>query len=684
MIDTKVLFEVLMENGELVTKAKESTDAIDGMGDSTEKTNKSFSKLKIGAAAIGAAIVAAGVAFKRMVSEQLSVIDAEANMARRFNVTMEVMGKFKHIAGITGIDVNVLGETLQELELRLAKIPENGDTATGALNKLGLSLTDLKALSPEDQFYTIAESIQDMDDSFQQAVVAEELFGDKSKQILGTIRDGGDAFRAMGDEAERLGFVLSEKAATSVEELNDNMFRLEQRKEGIKRQMTAELAPALNGLAEAFLRSTSDGGAMKKMLDGVVWAMSRLITGITNIITWMDTYGDNKAYANQQKAVSALAGQQKVHMQQLQFYAKQYGITMDDVFSGKVIVEGNKQFSNEFKHRFKLFKENQAQMDASIQKRDKLLGVLQMKVPEAINSQTTPPGSTGSKPPIVSDIDDVAMAAAAAANTAGGHFERMYNEWSTALEDMHGEYNTFISGISALSGQLGQIFSMSAANSTANLENESKRRMNIIKEQYDMEREAIEGSLLTAENKGLQLNMLDEARARDEKSIAEETEKEKLKVARKAAERQKKINMFETAVNIPNAAFAAWKSAQVLPYPGSMIVGGAMAAFATGLGLKQLQMIKDQPLPAYAKGSWGIKEDHAAIVHKGEKIIPRSFSQALDAGEITLGSKGGGDTYITIEGSVIDKDGFFQAVYDANRKIERQTGLNVYSRNSVY
>jgi hypothetical protein len=159
-----------------------------------------------------------------------------------------------------------------------------------------------------------------------------------------------------------------------------------------------------------------------------------------------------------------------------------------------------------------------------------------------------------------------------------------------------------IGTVGSLVSQLGQLYSLSASNQTAELENQQTEQMALIAANYDQELAIINSSITDKTQRDAALKALDEKRAREEKKLQEQTEKEKRKIAREAAKKQKQIAVFETLINIPSAAFAAFKSAQWLPFPASAVIGGALAAAATALGFAKLALIQQTPLPAAAKG----------------------------------------------------------------------------------
>lgn len=74
-------------------------------------------------------------------------------------------------------------------------------------------------------------------------------------------------------------------------------------------------------------------------------------------------------------------------------------------------------------------------------------------------------------------------------------------------------------------------------------------------------------------------------------------------------------------------------------------------------------------------GSWSIPEDQMAVVHQGEIIVPRTFSEGIRRGELSLSSNGNvskseSPLYVTVNvgGSVVTENQLIDSVYNGIRK----------------
>lgn len=103
---------------------------------------------------------------------------------------------------------------------------------------------------------------------------------------------------------------------------------------------------------------------------------------------------------------------------------------------------------------------------------------------------------------------------------------------------------------------------------------------------------------------------------------------------------------------------------------GSNSVGDKIANVLTGGlwgGIKNLF--------GWDVGSWSIPEDQMAVVHQGEIIVPRTFSEGIRRGELSLSSNGNvskseSPLYVTVNvgGSVVTENQLIDSVYNGIRK----------------
>lgn len=269
----------------------------------TKKSSESMKELGKTVALVTAAAAAAGVALlTKLVSAQMASIDASAKLADKLGVSMEAMGGLEYIADITGTSIETMGKAIQGLNRTLITATDSSTSQAAALKQLGLSVSELQQLSPDQAFYKIADAIGAVENSTVQAQLAFELFGGEGNDLIGVMRSTHGHFQELAQEAVDLGYAISREAAAKVEQFNDQITKIKYVGEGLARQLTIQLAPALTEVANAFYNSARNGGTLRAALDTIASAASAALKEIARTIRTLDAMRGREQAQNQTDA----------------------------------------------------------------------------------------------------------------------------------------------------------------------------------------------------------------------------------------------------------------------------------------------------------------------------------------------------------------------------------------------
>ena len=92
--------------------------------------------------------------------------------------------------------------------------------------------------------------------------------------------------------------------------------------------------------------------------------------------------------------------------------------------------------------------------------------------------------------------------------------------------------------------------------------------------------------------------------------------------------------IFQITNDTARGAIAAYASLAPLPVVGP-VLGAAAAAAIIAYGAERLSSVSSN---SFAVGTPNVPEDQLANIHKGEMIVPATFSEAIRSGDLTLGS----------------------------------------------
>jgi hypothetical protein len=152
------------------------------------KAKKELNEFGSGIMKIGAAVSGMGAAITGSLTGAIlhfaAVGDALDKMSLRTGVSATALAELGFAAEQSGANIEAVESALQRMQRNLGGIGPESIKTTAALEALGLSMADVRGLSPEDQFQLIAERIGDINDPAQRAAAAMAVFGQGGRQLL--------------------------------------------------------------------------------------------------------------------------------------------------------------------------------------------------------------------------------------------------------------------------------------------------------------------------------------------------------------------------------------------------------------------------------------------------------------------------------------------------------------------
>ena len=178
--------------------------------------------------------------------------DEMGKLALKAGTTTEAISGLAYAASLSDVDNKQLAKGLREL---------GNDAQTGGekLASFGVDLRDAsgKAKTTEALFSEVADRLSAIEDPAKRAAWASELFGDKiGPELLPLLISGSAGIKGMTDEAARFSRVVSEEAAASAAQFNDNLVRISAGAQSAGRAIVGTFTPSLADLTEALITAS--------------------------------------------------------------------------------------------------------------------------------------------------------------------------------------------------------------------------------------------------------------------------------------------------------------------------------------------------------------------------------------------------------------------------------------------
>lgn len=247
MASKTLSIELILESKAFTAQMQKVNDAFAKTNSDLQKFGKSIQKVGAGFAAVGGAITAAfGVAVKSLAN----AADVADDTAKRTGLTVEAVQELGYVAKMTGSNLATVEVALRTMQKGLTDSGAESAAFTSALETLGLSLAELRAMNPQAQFDALSQAIAGVADPSQRAGLAMTVFGRAGTALLPMLAKGADGIAKLKDEAHKYGYVMSQEVAETGSNFNDNLDRLKGSLGGLAQQVVAGLLPTLNSLVK--------------------------------------------------------------------------------------------------------------------------------------------------------------------------------------------------------------------------------------------------------------------------------------------------------------------------------------------------------------------------------------------------------------------------------------------------
>ena len=203
---------------------------------------------------------AAGVAAAGMVAMAVSASNTADELLTTSKVTgfsVEELQKLKYAVELVDVSYDTMTGSISKLTKAMGS--ENK-----AFDKLGVAIRnqDGSLRSAVDVWYDTLEALGKVENETERDTLSMELFGKSAMEMAGIVDDGGAKLKALGDEAEAAGLIMSGDAVNGAGSFNDALQKL-------KATAQQSFASAGSALAESLLP-----------------ALEKLITLVSKVLTW--------------------------------------------------------------------------------------------------------------------------------------------------------------------------------------------------------------------------------------------------------------------------------------------------------------------------------------------------------------------------------------------------------------
>lgn len=220
------------------TELKRATGTLDRFekkGSATLAAFKSFGAGLVGALSVGA--------IAGFVKNSIDAQDAISKLSQKTGIAVESLAGLQHAANLSDVSVDQLAKGVRTFSVLVDEAAKGSKSYQDKLASLGVDFQKIKDLSPEDQFFALADAVSRLSKEDRAAAVAGAL-GDRMSVLVPLLSGGSDALRQMVEEGKKYNPV-TEESARLAEQFNDNLTRLKASAGAAGVSIATDLLPSL-------------------------------------------------------------------------------------------------------------------------------------------------------------------------------------------------------------------------------------------------------------------------------------------------------------------------------------------------------------------------------------------------------------------------------------------------------
>lgn len=301
---------------------------------------KGFSSGTVAAMGVAAAVVGATtLAYKKLFDlaiEQAAEADTILTDSLITGISTESLQKWNYAANLVDVSGDVITKSLSRLTRSMDDARGGNAELTAAFAKLGIRITDSNGQlrDNEEVFYELVDALGAVENATERDALSMTIMGKSAQELNPLIIQGGEALRALGEEAENTGYILDEAQIKKLGEVDDAYQRMQLTVEANRKQLAVEFAPSAIEAMTMFSDAVTKAG--KSLVD------SGIMTGLGSILE--STLGIIGAGADVMATITGIDGKFSIFGATLGGVAQLLALVADtlDVISGLVTLDFNK------------------------------------------------------------------------------------------------------------------------------------------------------------------------------------------------------------------------------------------------------------------------------------------------------------------------------------------------------
>lgn len=278
---------------DLVAKIGGFTEGLDKAGRESEKWKRKVRKNVTAVSKAFAGLAAGAVTGLAALTVNTANSAREIkNLSNLASTSTQAFQKMTFGASRYGIEQEKVADILKDTQDKVGDFLQTGggplaDFFENIAPLVGVTAQEFKNLSGDQALQLYVDSLEKANLSQADMTFYMEAIASDSANLLPLLRNNGQEFKRLGDEAERTGNVFSDMDMAELEQLDKTMLEFKDTLTGLKNEIVLAALPAINDLMD-MLNDPAVRKGLKDLGEGIVEVTGYLIEGASAVGTFFE------------------------------------------------------------------------------------------------------------------------------------------------------------------------------------------------------------------------------------------------------------------------------------------------------------------------------------------------------------------------------------------------------------
>jgi len=217
-----------------------------------EKAIQALDAQKVSTMALIGATAGLISGFAKTTIETAQLADEILTLSSIAGMTTDTIQELNYAAELVDVSTDTMTGAMSRMIRSMDQAKDGGNEASEAFRKLGLRVTDSygKLKDSEQMFYDVIDALGRVRNETERDALAMQIFGRSARELNPLIEAGSQRLRELGEEAQKMGYVMDTDTLESFGRLDDAMQRFDNQTQAFKNSIAMVMLPVLTELFE--------------------------------------------------------------------------------------------------------------------------------------------------------------------------------------------------------------------------------------------------------------------------------------------------------------------------------------------------------------------------------------------------------------------------------------------------